>query len=82
MVFSASVMASEYCFAATLSDGRQVKAQTMHDLAKMLHFWGVRAEAVCCEWQSGHRMMTAGQRVALIATIRALDSGNAIPSDL
>lgn len=82
MGISAIVAASEHFFVATLSDGRQMEARTLNELAKVLHFLGVHAEAVRCEWHPGERMMTAGQQVALNAAIRSLEFGeHPIPVD-
>ena len=83
MMISAIVTASEHFFVSTLSDGRQMEARTLNELANVLHFLGVHSEAVRCEWHSGERMMTAGQQVALSAAIRRLEFGeHPIPVDV
>lgn len=82
MMFSAIVTASDHCLVATLSDGRQMEADTVSDMAKVLHFVGVQAHSVRCEWHAGQRMMTAGQRVALIAALRSQEGGEHTGSPL
>ena len=79
MLISAIVTASQHLFVATLSDGRQMEARTVTELAKVLHFGGVQTQAVRCEWHSGQRMLTAGQQVALSAAIRSLECGEPTP---
>ncbi|MDP3538866.1 MAG: hypothetical protein Q8S26_09195 [Azonexus sp.] len=57
-------------FVATLSDGRLIYQSDLHELADALHRAGILAKSVQYEWRSGQRMITAGQKVALLAAIR------------
>ncbi len=75
MMFSAIVTASDHCLVANLSDGRQMEADSVGEMAKALHVIGVQAGAVSCQWQAGQRMMTAGQQVALMAALRSHEIG-------
>ena len=73
MSISVTVVATNDFFIAKSSDGWQMEAHTLSDLAKELHHHGVLAMAVRCQWHPGERMMTAGQQVALNAEIRRLE---------
>ena len=82
MSISVIVVATKDFFVAKSSDGWQMEAHTLSDLAKELHFHGVTAKAVRCQWQPGERMMTAGQQVALNAEIRRLECDEHTPPEI
>lgn len=73
MTIQASVLLSKNEFIAELSDGRRIGQSDLQGLAGALHQAGVLAENAVCEWRAGHRMLTAGQQVALAAEIRRLE---------
>lgn len=60
-------------FVAALSDGQRIEQAGLRDMAQALHRAGVSAGAVHYEWQTGQRMITAGQQVALKAEIKRLE---------
>ena len=64
-------------YVAALSDGRVVEESDLHLLAIALNRAGVPSKAVHFEWRARERMMTAGQKVALRATVRTLECGQA-----
>lgn len=72
MVIKATVALFKSDFVAELSDGRQISQRDWRGMAEALFCAGVRANDVHYEWQSGQRMITAGQQVALRAEIRRL----------
>jgi len=74
MTMSANVVLEKNEFVAELSDGRRFRQGGLLEIAAVLHGVGVRAENARCEWHAGHRMLTAGQRVALNAELRRLES--------
>lgn len=60
-------------YVATLSDGRIVEESDLRLLAIALNRAGVPSKDVHFEWRARERMMTAGQKVSLHATIRTLE---------
>lgn len=70
MTVKANVAFFKNEFVAMLSDGRRFELPGLQDMANTLHRAGVSASDVQYEWQSGWRMITAGQQVALRAAIR------------
>ncbi|PKO90175.1 MAG: hypothetical protein CVU18_01625 [Betaproteobacteria bacterium HGW-Betaproteobacteria-12] len=73
MTIQASVLLSKNEFIAELSDGRRIGQADLREMAGALHQAGVQAENAQCEWRAGHRMLTAGQQVALSAEMRRLE---------
>ena len=73
MTIQASVLLCKNEFIAELSDGRRIGQADLRELAGALHRAGVTAGNAQCEWRAGHRMLTAGQQVALNAELRRLD---------
>ena len=57
-------------FVANLSDGRRVRRSDFLELAEALYQAGVRAEGVTFDWNTEHRLITAGQKVAICAEMR------------
>ena len=57
-------------FVVDLNDGRHLEESNLQALADSLYFAGVQSSQVEYEWRPGHRMITAGQQVALRAAIR------------
>lgn len=70
MATQANVGFFKNAFVATLSDGRYINQTDLRQLADALHRAGVLARNVQYEWRAGQRMITAGQKVALLAAIR------------
>jgi len=70
MAVQANVAFFKNEFIATLSDGRHFEQPGLREMADALYCAGVTANSVQYEWQSGRRMITAGQQVALCAAIR------------
>jgi hypothetical protein len=64
-------------FLAELSDGRRLAHNELCGLAEAMHRAGVLAGDMRCEWRSGHRMLTAGQQVALSAEMLRLEKEEA-----
>lgn len=73
MTINASVVLEKNEFVADLSDGRQIRQSGVREIAGALHRAGVLAQNAQCEWRAGHRMLTAGQQVALNAEMRRLE---------
>lgn len=73
MTMQAVVVLKKNEFIAELSDGRRLVHGDLVELAVLLNQAGVKAGQACCEWRSGHRMLTAGQQVALDAELRRLE---------
>jgi DNA-binding IclR family transcriptional regulator len=73
MTINASVVLEKNEFVADLSDGRQIRQSGVREIASALHRAGVLAQNAQCEWRAGHRMLTAGQQVALNAEMRRLE---------
>ena len=57
-------------FVVDLNDGRHLEESNLQALADALYRAGVQSSQVEYEWRPGHRMITAGQQVALRAAIR------------
>jgi hypothetical protein len=73
MTINANVVLEKKEFVAELSDGRRFRQPGVREMAGVLHSAGVIATNVRCEWLAGHRMLTAGQQVALSAEMRRLE---------
>jgi hypothetical protein len=70
MSIDANVTFIDGRFVATLSDGRKLDQPYLREFADALFNSGVQADNVSYQWSVGHRMITAGQQVALVAAIR------------
>lgn len=57
-------------FVVDLDDGRHIEQSDLEALASDLYRAGVLANNIEYEWRPGHRMITAGQQVALRAALR------------
>ncbi|MCL2523967.1 MAG: hypothetical protein FWF20_01170 [Betaproteobacteria bacterium] len=73
MAVQAVVLLRKGEFFAELSDGRRLVHGELCGLAESLQQAGVLAVDTRCEWRSGHRMLTAGQQVALQAELCRLE---------
>lgn len=73
MMIDANVVLEKNEFVAELSDGRCFRQSGVEEMARALHDAGALAQNVRCEWHPGHRMLTAGQQVALTAEMRRLE---------
>lgn len=73
MTINANVVLEKSEFVAELSDGRRFRQPGVKEMAGVLHGAGVLANNARCEWHAGHRMLTAGQQVALSAEMRRLE---------
>lgn len=73
MTIQASVLLHKNEFIAELSDGQRIVQADLRGIAGALHQAGVLAGDARCEWRAGHRMLTAGQQVALNAELRRLE---------
>jgi len=62
-------------YVARLSDGRVVEESDLHLMARALNRAGVSSRGIHFEWRARERMMTAGQKVALRATVHSLECG-------
>ena len=60
-------------YIAELSDGRQIRQPGFLAMAFALYSAGVMAKNTQFDWRAGHRIMTAGQQVALKAEIQRLE---------
>lgn len=80
MTIQASVLLHKNEFIAELSDGRRISQADLRGIAGALHQAGVLSGNARCEWRSGHRMLTAGQQVALNAEMRRLEKGQPLPA--
>lgn len=72
MAISANIGYFKGEFVAELSDGRRLEDKEWRGMAESLFCAGIRAKDVNFEWRNGHRMITAGQQVALLSEIRRL----------
>lgn len=72
MSIDATVTVVENKFLATLSDGREITKANLSEFAIALARSGVSAGGIRFRWSAGHRMITAGQQVALQAEIARL----------
>lgn len=77
-MISAEIVLSGETFLAELSDGRFIASSLVESLARDLAIAGVRAEAVTFGWYPGVRMMTAGQKVAILSDLRTCGSEQGI----
>lgn len=57
-------------FVAHLDDGRRMECGDLREMARSLGWVGVGVDDVEFEWHAGQRLVTAGQRVALLAELR------------
>jgi hypothetical protein len=73
MTIQASVLLQKNEFIAELTDGQRIVQADLRAIAGALHQAGVQAGDARCEWRAGHRMLTAGQQVALNAEMRRLE---------
>lgn len=73
MTIQAIIVLIKNEFVAELSDGRQIRQPGFLAMAFALYSAGVTAKNTHFEWRSGHRIMTAGQQVALTAEIVRLE---------
>ena len=81
MAITANIGAFESKFVALLTEGHNIEATGLRDLAKSLIRVGVEASNVQYQWRAGQRMLTAGQQAAFAAEMRALGR-NFTSSDL
>jgi hypothetical protein len=72
MSIDATVTMVESKFLAILADGREIAKPSLSELAIALARCGVPAGCIRFRWSAGHRMITAGQQVALQADIARL----------
>lgn len=80
MTIQASVLLQKNEFIAELSDGRRIVQADLQGIAAALHEAGVRSSNARCEWRAGHRLLTAGQQVALRAEMCRLEKGQPLPT--
>jgi len=73
MTIEATVLLSKNEFIAELSDGRRINHADLRQMAGALHAAGIHSGNARCDWRAGHRMLTAGQQVALDAEMRRLE---------
>ena len=73
MTIQANIALSRSDFVAELSDGRRLVKPNLRDMAAALHDAGVMARGTLCEHRADHRILTAGQLVALKAEMRRLE---------
>ncbi|KAB2927302.1 MAG: hypothetical protein F9K30_04365 [Dechloromonas sp.] len=73
MSIEATVLLSKNEFVAELSDGRRINQADLRQMAGALHAAGIHSGDARCDWRAGHRMLTAGQQVALNAEMRRLE---------
>ena len=73
MTIQAIILLIKNEFIAELSDGRQIRQPEFRAMAFALYSAGVTARNTQFEWRTGHRIMTAGQQVALTAEIVRLE---------
>lgn len=79
MVIYATVSFFKKEFVAELSDGRRVGQPDFRKMAEALFCAGVLADDVSFEWKAGQRMITAGQKVALVCGSASLGARAARP---
>ena len=70
MTITANVTLDKKNFIAELSNGQRLAASDLRLLAGMLQKTGVVAKDINYDRRDGHRLLTAGQQVALCAAIR------------
>jgi hypothetical protein len=70
---SANVTNQDGLLIAELSDGRLLSGENLNGMAVALFEAGVEAHEVAYRWQSGLRMISAGQQVALRAELHRLE---------
>jgi hypothetical protein len=80
MFISATVGAIGYIYIAKLSDGRIVEEPDLRGLATALNSAGVLSQELTFDWRAGQRMMTAGQQVALHASMRGMEHRHTLKS--
>jgi hypothetical protein len=80
MFISATVGAIGNLYIAKLSDGRIVEEPDLRGLATALNCAGVLSKMVAFDWCAGQRMMTAGQQVALRASMRGMERRHTLTS--
>jgi len=73
MTIRANVLLCKNEFIAELSDGRKIEDNDLRAFSKALHSAGVQARDMHCNWRAGHRILTAGQQVAMKAELRKLE---------
>ena len=59
-------------YVATLTNGVEISRMVLEELAESLVRAGVPSGCIRFIWSPGHRMITAGQQVALLAEVRRL----------
>lgn len=77
ILVSANVGFYNSAFVASLSDGRCMAAVSLPILARALYGSGVLGRDLRFEWRAGERMLTAGQKAALVAELRSLERNRA-----
>ena len=73
MTIQANVLLCRNEFIAELSDGRKIEETDLRTFSQALHGAGVLAKDMHCDWRAGHRILTAGQQVAMKAEMRKLE---------
>lgn len=73
MTIRANVLLCRNEFIAELSDGRKIEDNDLRAFSLALHRAGVQAKDMHCNWRTGHRILTAGQQVAMKAELRRLE---------
>jgi hypothetical protein len=72
VAITANIGAFESKFVASLTEGHNIEATGLRELAKSLFRMGVEASNVQYQWRAGQRMLTAGQQAAFAAEMRVL----------
>jgi hypothetical protein len=70
MTVTANVTLDKKNFIVELSNGRRLAQSDLRLLAEALHQAGVVAKNIDFNRRDGHRLLTAGQQVALSAALR------------
>lgn len=78
MTIRANVLLCKNEFIAELSDGRKIEDSDLRTFSMALHSAGVQARDMHCNWRAGHRILTAGQQVAMKAELRKLEHGESV----
>ena len=73
MSIRANVLLCRNEFIAELSDGRKIEDADLLAFSQALHGAGVQSRDMHCNWRAGHRILTAGQQVAMKAALRKLE---------
>lgn len=73
MTITANVTLDKKNFIAELGNGRRFAQSDLRLLAEALHQAGVVAKDIDFSRRDGHRLLTAGQQVALAAAIRQVE---------